>query len=43
MPAKDLADFQFEGTPINRTLVHDLAGLHTPMVPSSQRSARGDA
>src|SRR3979490_1416710 len=24
--AKDLADFQFEGTPINQTLVHDLAG-----------------
>src|SRR5262245_34341347 len=24
--AKDLADFQFEGTPINRTLVNDLAG-----------------
>jgi DNA replication protein DnaC len=24
--AKDLADFQFEGTPINETLVHDLAG-----------------
>jgi IstB-like ATP binding protein len=23
--AKDLADFQFEGTPINQTLVHDLA------------------
>jgi len=24
--AKDLDDFQFEGTPINQTLVHDLAG-----------------
>jgi DNA replication protein DnaC len=24
--AKDLEDFQFEGTPINRTLVNDLAG-----------------
>ena len=24
--AKDLADFQFEGTPINQTLVNDLAG-----------------
>lgn len=24
--AKDLADFTFEGTPINTTLVHDLAG-----------------
>jgi len=24
--AKDLADFRFEGTPINETLVHDLAG-----------------
>ena len=24
--AKDLDDFQFEGTPINETLVHDLAG-----------------
>ena len=24
--AKDLADFTFEGTPINATLVHDLAG-----------------
>src|ERR1700726_5255902 len=24
--AKDLADFQFEGTPINQALVHDLAG-----------------
>jgi hypothetical protein len=24
--AKDLADFQFEGTPINETLVRDLAG-----------------
>jgi hypothetical protein len=23
--AKDLADFQFEGTPINQTLVNDLA------------------
>ena len=28
--AKDLADFQFEGTPINQTLVHDLAGGFTP-------------
>jgi DNA replication protein DnaC len=24
--AKDLGDFTFEGTPINATLVHDLAG-----------------
>ena len=24
--AKDLADFQFEGTPINQTLVNELAG-----------------
>ena len=24
--AKDLEDFQFEGTPINQTLVNDLAG-----------------
>ncbi len=32
--AKDLDDFEFAGTPINQTLVHDLAG-----VPSSPSSA----
>jgi hypothetical protein len=26
LPLKDLDDFQFEGTPINETLVRDLAG-----------------
>jgi hypothetical protein len=25
--AKDLDDFQFDGTPINETLVNDLAGV----------------
>jgi hypothetical protein len=34
--AKDLNDFQFEGTPINQTLVNDLAGLHRP---AAQRRA----
>ena len=28
--AKDLDDFQFDGTPINETLVRDLAGGGTP-------------
>jgi hypothetical protein len=36
--AKDLADFQFEGTPINETLVRDLAGGRIPC-PAAQRCA----
>jgi len=43
--AKDLDDFQFEGTPINDTLVHDLAGVAS--LPSSAMpcwsGARGPA
>jgi IstB-like ATP binding protein len=35
--AKDLADFQFEGTPINQTLVNDLTG--GAFRPAAQRRA----
>ena len=35
--AKDLEDFQFEGTPINQTLVNDLAG--GDFSPTAQRRA----
>ena len=35
--AKDLADFQFEGTPINQTLVNDLA--RRLLRPAAQRRA----
>ena len=40
--AKDLDDFQFEGTPINETLVRDLAGggLHRPA--AQRRAGRRD-
>ncbi len=34
--AKDLEDFQFDGTPINETLVRDLAGGGIPC-PAAQR------
>ena len=38
--AKDIADFQFDGTPINQTLVNDLAGGGFIAQPASQVSLK---
>jgi DNA replication protein DnaC len=37
--AKDLEDFQFEGTPINQTLVNDLASVRSPLALSGLPTA----
>ena len=40
--AKDLVDFQFAGTPINETLVRDLAGADFPRPAAQCRPDRRD-
>ena len=40
--AKDLDDFEFDGTPINETLVRDLAGGRLPGASAQRRAGRRD-